>query len=43
MVKNERWDVADECKDGYHKACPGTPARKGGVGILCNCSCHTKK
>lgn len=32
----------DECKDGYHKACPGGPARKGGIGILCQCQCHNE-
>lgn len=33
----------DECHDKYHDACPGGPAVKGGIGILCECPCHITK
>lgn len=32
--------VQDECKDGFHDACPGGPPRVGQIGILCYCACH---
>lgn len=33
--------LADECLDGYHDACPGGPAIRGKIGILCQCPHHT--
>jgi hypothetical protein len=41
--------IADECGDGYHKACPGGsvlgrgPAAQGRANILCECSCHVEE